>query len=190
MIMIPGGPGNDLSAYNTRENSITKTLLPFVNIILFDPRGVGKSAPSNPVYCDLNKYTEDVEAIRQHFKLDANKLVIFGQSYGAIAATAYAIKYDKYIKKLFLICGVVDGSFLKSALDVIEQTGTLQQKAFIDILWNGKFTNTIEQNEKYIREFMPLWSERYDPTIELPPLNYNDDLFNYGFSNFLKKSRF
>ena len=82
MILLPGGPGNDHTMYDKPENSIAKALLPFVNIILFDPRGCGHSDPSAVEYCSLEHYIDYIKAIRIYFKLPPQKLIVFRQSYG------------------------------------------------------------------------------------------------------------
>lgn len=86
MILVPGGPGNDYTMYDTPEKSIAKALLPVLDVILFDPRGCGSSEESPVKYCSLEHYIDDIEAIRMYFNLPADKFIVFGQSYGSLAA--------------------------------------------------------------------------------------------------------
>lgn len=190
LMMIPGGPGNDHSLYDSEEYSITRALLPFVDIILFDPRGCGRSKKSDAKYCTLDEYVEDIEAIRKHFTISSNKLIIFGQSYGSIAAIAYAIKYNENIKKLFLIGGVSNGNFLKEAIDDLLERGTPEQKCYAKIIWDGAFTDSLEEVADYYETMGPLYSYLFKPGGVAPSIDYNVDVLNLGFGHFLKNFDF
>lgn len=60
MILIPGGPANDYMMHDTQENSTTKSLLPAVDIIIFDPRGCGSSEKSPVEFFSLEYYINDI----------------------------------------------------------------------------------------------------------------------------------
>ena len=109
ILLLPGGPGNDMSMYDDPAMSIAQTFFKVADVILFDPRSCGKSEPCILALCSLEHYIDDVEAIRQHFNIDPNSFFIFGQSYGSIVALGYAINYPNSLKKLLLI-GVKDES--------------------------------------------------------------------------------
>lgn len=75
-------------------------------VILFDQRGCGRSRP----YADLTDNTtahlvEDLEALRQH--LGVERWIVFGGSWGATLAVAYACRY----RPRLLAC-VLRGVFL------------------------------------------------------------------------------
>ena len=135
------GPGNDHTLYDAPDKSITKALASYIDIILFDPRGCGSSKKSDAKYCTLDNYIEDIESIRQHFKLSSKQLVLFGQSYGSIAAIGYAIKYPGNLKKLLLIGGVASGEFLTEAIDELLEIGTPSQRHYAEILWKVNSRN-------------------------------------------------
>lgn len=182
MILLPGGPGNDHSLYDT----IAETLSAFVDIVLFDPRGCGNSQKSEVNYCSLNDYIEDIEALRVQLQLSPNKLVVFGQSYGSIAALGYCIKYPDSMKKLLLIGGAVSGEFEKEAKANVILKGSIEQQKMAEKVWAGTF-----QDEQDLAEFYqvmgPLYSSTFDSNEPMPPIQSNIAILNYGWGNFLKK---
>ncbi len=190
LLMIPGGPGNDLSTYNSAPFSIADALAPYIDIILFDPRGCGRNEACDSKYCSLEEYIEDIEAIRQHFNLASDNFILFGQSYGSVAALGYAVKYGSYLKKLFLIGAVANGNFLREALDELKLIGNTAQKKYIDIMWQGQFSQSQEAINDYYKVMGPLFSYTYDPTKVQASLSYNAELMNYGFGDFLKRFDF
>ncbi len=187
IILVPGGPGNDYTMYDTTENSIAKALLPAANVILFDPRGCGNSQSSLVEYCSLEHYIDDIEAIRAYFKIPPEKFIVFGQSYGSIAAVGYAIKYPDNLKKLLLIGGVASSEFLTEAKQDLEKFGTPAQKHFAEKLWHGTFNGSQNEVADYYRIMSPLYSysfvEKEDAPLEIP---CNIGILNYGFGKFLK----
>ena len=190
MLLIPGGPGNDYTTYDSPQFSITQALFPYVDIILFDPRGCGKSAKSSVEYCTLNHYIKDIESIREYFKIPADRLIIFGQSYGAIAALGYAAKYSKKIKKLLLIGGAASSECLTEAQENLAIIDTPDQKKWGEKIWTGTFTGTPEEVAEYYETMGALYSYTFKPGQPTPSLTYNVELLNHGFGKFLKEFDF
>ena len=122
IIFVPGGPGGNHTVYLP----ITEHLLKYADLILFDPRGCGKSAPNDSLYCSIDHYIDDIEAIRRYFNL--KQLILLGGSYGAMTSLGYAIKYPAYLKKLILLAGAPSYKFIASAKKNLEQRGTDEQK--------------------------------------------------------------
>lgn len=187
LILVPGGPGNDHSMYDTPTHSIAKSLSAYVNVILFDPRGCGQSQKSSAQYCTLEHYIDDIEGIRKHFKIPPDRCVLFGQSYGSIAALGYAIKYSSKLKKLILIGGAASGEFLKEAKQNLLAIGTPEQIRFAEKLWNGTFTGSPEEVSEYYQIMGPLYSVSFKPGLPTPSITYNVDVLNLGFGKFLKE---
>ncbi len=187
MLLIPGGPGNDHTTYDSPDHSITKALTPYVDIILFDPRGCGDSETSNPQHCTLEYYIDDIESIRAHFQIHSNQLIIFGQSYGSIAALGYAIKYPLALKKLVIIGGACSSEFLNEAKENLLRIGTLEQQQFAQKIWNGAFTGTQEEVAEYYEVMGSLYAYTFKPGGPTPALTYNVEVLNLGFSQFLKQ---
>lgn len=187
LIMMPGGPGNDYTTYDSPDNSIARNLFPYVDIILFDPRGCGNSEKSSPEYCSLQHYIDDVENIREYFKISSNYFMIFGQSYGAIAALGYAIKYPSKLKKLILIGGAASSEFLQEAKQNLARIGTPEQQKWGERIWAGTFTDSPEEVAEYYETMGPLYSVSFKPDMPTPSITYNVDVLNLGFSKFLKE---
>lgn len=187
LVMVPGGPGNDHTTYDVSDNSIANTLLPYVDIILFDPRGCGQSEKSLAEYCTLEHYIEDIESIREHFKISSRQFVLFGQSYGAIAALGYAVKYSEKLKKLILISGAASSEFLQEAKQNLLRIGTPEQIKWGEKIWAGAFTGSAEEVVEYYETMGPLYSYYFKPGASTPTLTYNVEVFNLGFSKFLKE---
>lgn len=186
MMLVPGGPGNDHTTYDSPDHSIARALAPYIDIILFDPRGCGSSEKSEPQYCTLEYYVDDIESIREYFQIPANQFVIFGQSYGSIAALGYAIKYPLALKKLAIIGGAASSDFLAEAKENLLKNGTTAQQQFAQKLWTGTFTGTPEEVAEYYEVMGPLYAYTFKPGGPTPSLTYNVAVLNLGFSQFLK----
>ena len=191
ILLVPGGPGNEHSTYcNPPEFSIADALLPYVDVILFDPRGCGKSSQSLVKYCTLAHYIEDIEKIREHFKIPAEQFILFGQSYGAIAALGYATEYQEELKKLFLIGGAASSECLQEAQENLSRIGTPEQKKWGEKIFTGTFTGTTEEFAEYYEIMGPLYSYSFKPGQPTPALTYNVEILNFGFGSFLKNFDF
>ena len=84
LVCLPGGPGRaaeylgDLGGLNRSRR-----------LVLWDPRGVGKSAdPADPTTFRVDRLVEDVESLRVHLGLD--QMDLLAHSAGAVLATLYA----------------------------------------------------------------------------------------------------
>lgn len=106
LILIPGGPGQ---TYQKLEWANINDL----NIIYFDPRGMGCSTPiknnllNNPDFYSAKLVAKDLEQLRIHLKL--NKWSVYGHSYGTIPATVYASTYPESVENLILEGTVLKG---------------------------------------------------------------------------------
>jgi proline iminopeptidase len=186
IILLPGGPGNDMSMYDAPEMSLTDTFFKVADVILFDPRNCGKSGECPIELCSLDHYIDDVEAIRQHFNINPDHFFVFGQSYGAIAALGYAIRYANSLKKLLLIGGVVSSAFYSEARAHLEKIATPEQIKFAQKLWHGSFNGSKQEVADYYALMSPLYSYTFEPGE--PPLDIgcNVDILNYGWGDFLQ----
>lgn len=190
LLLIPGGPGNDHTIYDPPEQSIAKALFPYVDILLFDPRSCGKSEVTKPEYSSLDHYIDDIEAIRQHFQIPPDRLIVFGQSYGSIASLGYATKYPNSLHKLILIGGAASSTFLEEAKENLNRIGTPKQKELGKKLWTGTFTGKPDENEEFFQVMTPLYQLTFKPGMPTPPLTYNVAVLNFGFGDFLRRFDF
>ena len=187
LLMVPGGPGNDHTTYDSSFNSIAKALFSDVDIILFDPRGCGSSKRSAVHYCTLEHYIDDIESIRKHFNIPQDKFILFGQSYGSIAAFGYAIKYHQQLKKLILIGGAASGDFFQQAQENLLKRGTSAQQKLSEKIWTGTFNGSAAEVSEFYEIMGSLYSYTFKPGMSADvALTYNVDVLNLGFSQFLK----
>jgi len=96
VFMLHGGPGGSCSPYMRRFCDPSK-----FNIVLHDQRGAGRSKP----YADLREnntqnLVRDIERLREHLGL--GKIILFGGSWGATLALAYAEAYPGNVSGMVL----------------------------------------------------------------------------------------
>ena len=99
VIILTGGPGlNPNYVYPMHENLSAN----FRSIILHQ-RGTGKTimAKIDSTTLSLEKYLEDLEALRIKLKLE--KLILVGQSWGGMLSMEYCARYPKRVEKLILV---------------------------------------------------------------------------------------
>ncbi len=98
IIVLHGGPDFD-SGYLLPDFD---RLADSYRLIYYDQRGRGQSATGvRPEDVGLASDVEDVDRVRQHFKLDTPTLV--GHSWGAVLALEYALRYPDRLSRLILM---------------------------------------------------------------------------------------
>lgn len=96
VVFLHGGPGSGCSPRHRQFFDPNK-----YRIIMFDQRGAGKSTPHASLETNTTAHlVEDIEQIRKHLKL--KKWLVFGGSWGATLALAYAQSNPKRVKGLIL----------------------------------------------------------------------------------------
>ncbi|MDH5434343.1 MAG: prolyl aminopeptidase, partial [Gammaproteobacteria bacterium] len=96
VICLHGGPGTGSEASFRRYFDPEK-----YRIIVFDQRGSGRSEPHASIENNTTqKLLEDIEAIREHFKID--KWMLLGGSWGSTLALVYAETYPDRVSGLIL----------------------------------------------------------------------------------------
>lgn len=118
IVLIPGGPGGNSDRFRQ-----THMLLRSIGkIVLMDNRGRGRSDDPGtaPGSFTLDKDLLDVEAVRH--ALGAEKIIVFGHSYGSMVALAYAARYPERTLAL-ITSGGVHGArvFQERNIDAIKQ---------------------------------------------------------------------
>lgn len=107
VVFLHGGPGSGCKA-DHRQFFDPK----HYRVVLFDQRGSGRSTPYGGVENNTTQWLiDDMEAIRQHFDID--KWMLFGGSWGASLALAYAEAHPAQVSAMIL-----RGSFLARRQDV------------------------------------------------------------------------
>ena len=132
VFVLHGGPGSGSSPYMRRFFNPEK-----FNIILHDQRGAKRSKPFAEIKNNTTWHlVEDIEKLRK--KLEVDKMILFGGSWGSTLALAYAEKYPNKVNGI-----VLRGVFLatKSEIDHFYHGGV--RKFFPEIY--DDFINSLPQ---------------------------------------------
>ncbi len=139
LVLLSGGPGDPCDYLRDAHQNLTTGF----TCVAFDQRGTGKSKLElqNTVTLNAMKFVDDLEALRQHLKLE--KLNLLGHSWGANLAMLYAAVHPTRTGKVAAIASgpinplmrAVAGSNVKRAFssEDISDFAALreqQQKAF------------------------------------------------------------
>ncbi|MEA4134484.1 alpha/beta fold hydrolase [Mycoplasma sp. 2704] len=126
VLVIHDGPGK-----SSNMDPALLLNLNFFKFIFFDQRGCGKSTPHINLKNIKNNTTdqtvEDIERLRKHLKLD--KLIIWGDGWGATLTLMYAIKYPQNVATMIL------------------RSVFLARQEDIDFLYEGKGANWFRPKE-------------------------------------------
>jgi proline iminopeptidase len=96
VFMLHGGPGGGSSPRMRRFCDPAKFL-----IVLYDQRGAGKSRPFAEIRENTTRdLVRDIETLRGHLRLE--KIILFGGSWGATLALAYAEAYPRNVSGMIL----------------------------------------------------------------------------------------
>jgi len=102
IVLIPGGPGGSSDQFRT-----THALLQNCGRLVFmDNRGRGRSDDlgNRPGAYTLENDLKDVDAVRR--AIHAERIVVFGYSYGSMVAMAYAARFPEHTAALITSAGV------------------------------------------------------------------------------------
>ena len=98
LLLVPGGPGASHTYFWPHLSSLTKEF----EVIYYDPYGRGRSdAADDPAEYTFARDVDEIEGIRQALHLP--KINLYGHSYGAMVAQAYALKYPDSLSHLILV---------------------------------------------------------------------------------------
>lgn len=96
VIVLHGGPGGGCSPYMRRFFDPA-----FYRAILFDQRGCGRSRPHAEIAANTTTHLiADIDLIRRHFGIE--RAILFGGSWGATLALAYAQAHPDAVESLIL----------------------------------------------------------------------------------------
>ncbi len=187
IIMLSGGPGLNHSYYKDYAD-----LKDVANIIFFDPRGCGLSDRSSPETYTAYNNIEDIDLIREFFKLD--KVILLGKSYGAMCALGYTLRYPQYVSKLVLAAGSPTSLMLETAkINASKRNLDTEQVKILKKMLNGAFTSD-EDATKGLKKLSNLYSYkvRHGQPVSRPPPDYPvaHEVFNQGFQTFIKSFNF
>ncbi len=99
LVLLSGGPGDPCDYLRDSHKNLTKTF----TCVALDQRGTGKSKLElqNTSTLDARKFVDDLEALREHLKLE--QLNLLGHSWGANLAMLYAAVHPTRAAKVAAI---------------------------------------------------------------------------------------
>jgi len=99
VVLLSGGPGLNPGYVYPIHEQLSKH---FRSIILHQ-RGTGKTvmAKIDSTTLSLEKYIEDLEALRNHLQM--KKLILIGQSWGGMLSLEYCSRLPNHVEKLVLV---------------------------------------------------------------------------------------
>lgn len=140
VLCLHGGPGGSQDGLST----MSKLTEYGYRVVMYDQLGCGKSqAPTNKLLYNVDRYADEVEAVRQGLKL--GKVHLWGGSWGAFLSVAYAIKHSHNLNSL------------------LPSSGTCSVPVCIE-----EFIRLRSELPKRIRETL----EKYEATDDYSNINY------------------
>lgn len=98
ILVLHGGPGLS-SSYIADDIAPVATRY---TLIFFDQRGSGRSTlVSDSVALTGERFADDVDAVRRHFRLD--RVTLLGHSWGSTLAAMFAIRYPERVRSMLLV---------------------------------------------------------------------------------------
>ena len=154
LIGIHGGPGNS-SDYMASLEELQKD---GITVVTYDQRGTGQSSAPSAGFGLLN-YVEDLEAVRK--AVGAEKVNLFGHSWGGIVAMRYATVHPDRVRSIILMgSGPPSADALHAAqANLGQRIAELQQRGIIDL----PLPST---SEELISGMLPAYFS--DPEFEMP----------------------
>jgi len=99
LVMLHGGPGSDYRSLLKNKAFSDDGYF----VVFYDQRGSGLSKRHNSSDFTIQVFIDDLDAVIQHYRTSpTQKIVLVGQSWGAMLATAYVNDYPDRISGLIL----------------------------------------------------------------------------------------
>jgi proline iminopeptidase len=100
VLLLHGGPGATHEYFECFDSFLPKEGIEYY---YYDQLGSAYSdSPNDSTLWDINRFVDEVEAVRIALNLDASNFYLLGHSWGGILATEYALKYQKNLKGLII----------------------------------------------------------------------------------------
>jgi pimeloyl-ACP methyl ester carboxylesterase len=168
-----------------------KSLVPLekdFSLIYLDTRGAGRSeAPATDAGYAFDYFVDDLETLRLHRHLD--DWLIFAHSAASWQAMAYAIKYPKACRGLFIVDGTPNVSDKEYKSDLAARMKKLSHEPWFAAAKKADDsvpTSDAEFRKTFLGDALPLYFASYDAaakarhffsasTYHVKPLKYNDN---------------
>ena len=100
VLLLHGGPG---ATHEYLEACDSYLPAAGVEYFYYDQLGSGNSdQPEDASLWELERFVQEVEEVRQALGLDRDNFVLYGQSWGGLLATEYALRYQQHLKGLVI----------------------------------------------------------------------------------------
>ena len=100
VLLLHGGPGATHEYFECFDSFLPKEGIEYY---YYDQLGSAYSDnPNDSTLWEIDRFVEEVEAVRVALNLDASNFYLLGHSWGGILATEYALKYQKNLKGLII----------------------------------------------------------------------------------------
>src|ERR1700751_3558097 len=100
VVLLHGGPG---STHEYLEACDSYLPAAGVEDYYYDQLGSGFSDnPDDPSLWELDRFVDEVEQVRTALGLDAGNFVLYGQSWGGLLATEYALHHGQHLRGLVI----------------------------------------------------------------------------------------
>jgi proline iminopeptidase len=97
LVVVHGGPGNSLESIRSDFEPLAKNR----RMIYYDQRGQGRSQLiTDGKKLGYQQHVADLEAVRQHFKLE--KMALLGNSWGGLLISLYAVAHLDRVERMIL----------------------------------------------------------------------------------------
>ena len=97
IVVVHGGPGAGLNDIRPDLEQLTKTHV----VIFYDQRGGGRSALPDTTLLTPHYFAGDLEAVREHFRLEQMNLV--AQSFGALIVAEYLRAHHHHVARMVFL---------------------------------------------------------------------------------------
>ena len=94
VVAIHGGPGVDLESIAGDFATLAKRHV----VILYDQRGAGRSGLADSTRLGAARQIQDLEELRDHFRLE--RMTLVAHSYGPLLAASYALAYPERVRRM------------------------------------------------------------------------------------------
>lgn len=156
MLLMHGGPGLDHAYFRHWLDTLGET----VRLIYYDRRATGRSArDSNLDGVTLRTHVDDAEALRVHLGLE--RLVLFGHSFGACMALAYARCYGQRLDGLALCAAAPSFDHVPAQLEALAARASPEQRAMMSTAFSRPMANDKALEDAW-RVVMPIYFSHYE----------------------------
>ena len=100
VLLLHGGPGGTHEYYEAFDSYFPAAGIEYY---YYDQLGSKYSdQPDEPALWEIHRFVDEVEQVRQALGLHQDNFFLFGQSWGAMLAIEYALRYQQHLKGLLI----------------------------------------------------------------------------------------